>query len=181
VSSILIIYSRLQPFYARWIFLPRFLILEILTPNLVSKVSNYFNNTNDSKLLINKNKNRGKHLFSPDTIVTHTIVPFWGDRESICKFALINYCVSGSGSITAPCAQLLEVGCISIRGPISIRDAFLSGIQLLSGDTFIKDWDWGLGVANNMGFLQFLIYGSRSSIAAGSMAQILFHLRSGWN
>jgi hypothetical protein len=130
VSSILIIYSRLQPFYARWIFLPRFLILEILTPNLVSKVSNYFNNTNDSKLLINKNKNRGKHLFSPDTIVTHTIVPFWGDRESICKFALMNYCVSGSGSITAPCAQLLEVGCISVKGSTSVRGYIYKGLGL---------------------------------------------------
>jgi hypothetical protein len=44
------------------------------------------------------------------------------------------------------------VGCISIRGPISVRDAFLSGVQLLSRDTFIKDWGWGLGVANSMGF-----------------------------
>jgi hypothetical protein len=82
--------------------------------------------------------------------------------------------------VTVPRAQLSEVGYIFVRGPISVRDAFLSGIQLLSGDTFIKDWGWGSGVANSMDFLQFLIYGSKSPIAAGSTAQILFHLRSGW-
>jgi hypothetical protein len=72
--------------------------------------------------------------------------------------------------VTAPRAQLSEVGCISVRGPIFVRDAFMSGVQLLLGDTFIEDWGWSSGVANNMGFLQFLIYGSRSSIAVGSTA-----------
>jgi hypothetical protein len=55
-------------------------------------------------------------------------------------------------------------GCISVKGSTSVMDAFLSRVQLLSGDTFIKDWDWGSGVANSMGFLQFLMYGSRSPI-----------------